>query len=105
MTTAGFQTVFVRHRSIPRQLKIVRDIVSANWNVATSTPRSLRRPRANCSSARPDGPLVVSHTTGLATDGTDQLRNIERLQFADGSLDHRRHRRATIPSPEAPETT
>ena len=32
-----------------------------------------------------DGRLVVSHAVVDGIDGTDQLRNIERLQFTDGS--------------------
>ena len=77
----------------PGQLKIVRDIVSTGDNVADIDTAVYSDVRANYSfSARPDGSLVVSHTGGLAVDGTDLLRNIERLQFADGApRDHRRH--------------
>ena len=44
--------------------------------------------RANYSfSARADGTLVVANTGGAAPlDGTDLLRNMEKLQFTDGTL-------------------
>lgn len=71
----------------PGQLKIVRDITSDGADAVADIDTALySEVRANYSfSANPDGTLVVSHTGGLATDGTDMLRNIERLQFADGS--------------------
>ena len=34
----------------------------------------------------PDGTVIVAHTGGLATDGTDTLRNIEILDFADQDI-------------------
>ena len=44
--------------------------------------------RANYSfSATADGAIVVANTGGAAPlDGTDLLRNMERLQFTDGTL-------------------
>ena len=72
----------------PGQLKIVRDIVSdgdATPDVDTAVYSDVR---ANYSfSARVDGTLVVANTGGLdPLDGTDLLRNMERLQFSDGAL-------------------
>ncbi|SFJ28160.1 Ca2+-binding protein, RTX toxin-related [Phyllobacterium sp. CL33Tsu] len=70
----------------PGQLKIVRDIVStgdATPDVDTAVYSDLRA--SYSFSANADGTLVVSHTGGTALDGTDMLRNIERLQFSDGT--------------------
>jgi len=71
----------------PGQLKIVRDITNVGADAVADIDTALYSDlRANYAfSARPDGTLVVTHTGGLATDGTDMLRNIERLQFSDGS--------------------
>ncbi|HEV2565203.1 MAG TPA: Ig-like domain-containing protein, partial [Microvirga sp.] len=33
-----------------------------------------------------DGTITVSHIGGLATDGTDTVRNVERLEFADQTI-------------------
>ena len=33
-----------------------------------------------------DGTITVAHTGGLATDGTDTLRNIEILDFTDQDI-------------------
>jgi Ca2+-binding RTX toxin-like protein len=33
-----------------------------------------------------DGTVIVSHIGGLATDGTDTVRNVERLEFADQTI-------------------
>ncbi|MBR0692683.1 peroxidase family protein [Bradyrhizobium lablabi] len=72
----------------PGQLKIVRDIVSTGDNTPDIDTAVYSDVRANYSfSARADGTLVVSNTGGLdPLDGTDLLRNIERLQFTDGTL-------------------
>ena len=71
----------------PGQIKIVRDIVSTGptSDVDTAVYSDVR---ANYSfSARADGTLVVANTGGAAPlDGTDLLRNMEKLQFTDGSL-------------------
>ena len=34
----------------------------------------------------PDGTITVAHTGGLATDGTDTIRNVEILDFADQDI-------------------
>jgi Ca2+-binding RTX toxin-like protein len=72
----------------PGQLKIVRDIVSTGDTTPDIDTAVYSDVRANYSfTARADGALVVSNTGGLdPLDGTDLLRNMERLQFADGSL-------------------
>ncbi len=33
-----------------------------------------------------NGTVTVAHTGGLATDGTDTIRNVERLEFADQTI-------------------
>lgn len=72
----------------PGQLKIVRDIVSDGAAASDIDTAVYSDVRANYSfSARADGTLVVSNTGGLdPLDGTDLLRNMERLQFSDGTL-------------------
>ena len=34
----------------------------------------------------PNGTITVAHTGGLATDGTDTVRNVEVLDFADQDI-------------------
>lgn len=72
----------------PGQLKIVRDIVSNGDTTPDIDTAAYSDVRANYSfSARADGTLVVSNTGGInPLDGTDLLRNMERLQFTDGTL-------------------
>lgn len=71
----------------PGQLKIVRDIVSSGPNSDVDTV-VYSDVRANYSfAARADGTLVIANTGGVdPLDGTDLLRNMERLQFSDGTL-------------------
>jgi Ca2+-binding RTX toxin-like protein len=76
----------------PGQLRIVREIISnpaaSPGDVDTAVYRDAR---ANYDLTRnADGTWTVAHVRGLAltahvreTDGTDRLRNIEQLQFAD----------------------
>lgn len=72
----------------PGQLKIVRDIVATGDTTVDIDTAAYSDVRASYSfSANADGTLVVSNTGGLdPLDGTDMLRNIERLQFSDGVL-------------------
>ncbi|MBR1237667.1 peroxidase family protein [Bradyrhizobium sp. AUGA SZCCT0182] len=70
----------------PGQLQIVREITTA----ADATPDiDTARYQGNRSeyafSATAAGELVVSHAVEDSLDGTDRLRNIERLQFLDGN--------------------
>ncbi|MEH7876849.1 peroxidase family protein [Rhizobium laguerreae] len=76
----------------PGQLGIVRTI--RNSNDQTDSDGVADVDRAVFSGARaeyditfnPDGTVVVAHTGGLATDGTDTLRNIEVLDFTDQDI-------------------
>lgn len=75
----------------PEQMHIVREIKMSgpsNTDVDTAVFSNVQ---ANYTlSRRADGSVVVTHSTltnGLPDDGTDTLRNIEKLQFADGSVD------------------
>ena len=72
----------------PGQLKIVRDIVTPTGPSTDIDTAVYSDVRANYSfSALADGTLVVANTGGVAPlDGTDLLRHMEKLQFADGSL-------------------
>ena len=72
----------------PGQLKIVRDIVTPTGPSTDIDTAVYSDVRANYSfSAQADGTLVVANTGGVAPlDGTDLLRHMEKLQFADGTL-------------------
>ena len=65
----------------------MRDIVSADGTGDIDTAK-FSDARTNYSfSATADGAIVVANTGGAAPlDGTDLLRNMERLQFTDGTL-------------------
>ena len=72
----------------PGDLSIVRSIKYAD--AYAGNPAAIDRAvysdvRANYEiTERPDGTWIVAHTGGTGADGTDRLRNIEVLQFADG---------------------
>ncbi|UUZ74664.1 hypothetical protein LP414_20210 [Polaromonas sp. P1(28)-13] len=67
----------------PSQLEIVREIMPGTGGFDTADFNDVR---ANYSVIdNLDGTFAVTHTGGRLTDGTDTLRNIERLQFADQS--------------------
>ena len=76
----------------PGQLKIVRDIVTPTGPSADiDTAKLLRRPRQLLLLGQADGTLVVANTGGVdPLDGSDLLRHIEKVQFADGSPRHHR---------------
>ena len=70
----------------PGQLQIVREITTAGADaiadIDTAKYQGLRSEYAF--SATADGQVIVSHTVEDSLDGTDHLRNIERVQFLDG---------------------
>jgi Ca2+-binding RTX toxin-like protein len=68
----------------PAQLGIVRTIRTADGagDVDTAVYSGLRGEYAF--SGTDDGQVVVSHVVEDALDGTDRLRNVERVQFLDG---------------------
>jgi Ca2+-binding RTX toxin-like protein len=70
----------------PGQLQIVREILTANGagDVDVAVFSDLR---ANYDLVNnPNGTISVIHARGTQTDGTDTLRNIERLRFSDGEF-------------------
>jgi Ca2+-binding RTX toxin-like protein len=76
----------------PGQLSIVRTIRNSNDQVDSDGVADIDT--AIFSGARaeydisfnPDGTVIVAHTGGLAIDGTDTIRNVERLQFTDQTI-------------------
>lgn len=75
----------------PGQLGIIRTIRTDTTNTGATDPlRNIDTAKfqGNRSeyafSATADGQVVVSHAVEDSLDGTDKLRNIERIQFADG---------------------
>ena len=78
-------------RMNPGDISIVRSIKPG----ATGTDTALfSGPRADYDiTPGPDG-VTVDHVRGLATDGRDRLRNVERLQFTDQTI--------TVAAPSAP---
>ncbi|MBR1266089.1 hypothetical protein JQ629_01040 [Bradyrhizobium sp. AUGA SZCCT0222] len=70
----------------PGQLAIVREITTDGVNAAdVDTARYQGNRSEYAFSATAAGELIVSHAVEDSLDGTDRLRNIERLQFADGN--------------------
>ncbi|MDX6534494.1 MAG: hypothetical protein QOF68_2238 [Gaiellales bacterium] len=71
----------------PTQLRIVREILPtpAGSHVDTAVFSDVRANYTITSNL--DGSVTVAHTGGTAADGTDSLRNIEMLQFADTTVD------------------
>jgi Ca2+-binding RTX toxin-like protein len=74
----------------PIQLNIVREIVTPENDGGIDTA-VFGDDFANYTITRDaDGSLLVSHTTvtaGLTSDGTDKVRNVELLQFADQAIE------------------
>lgn len=70
----------------PGKLVIVREILSPPASDASSIDTAVYRgARGNYNIAFANGVVTVTDTVG--NDGTDTLRNIERLQFTDQTLD------------------
>ena len=74
----------------PGQMQIVREIVTTGVSAADVDTAVFNDVRANYNIVRgTDGTLTVTHTTltdPAVDDGTDTLRNMERLRFADGTV-------------------
>ncbi|WP_438345922.1 peroxidase family protein [Methylorubrum populi] len=75
----------------PTQLTIVREVVTTGATAADVDTAVFNDIRANYTITRAaNGTLTVAHTTlsnPAVDDGTDTLRNIERLRFSDGTVD------------------
>ena len=71
----------------PGQLQIIREITTAGADaipdIDTALYQGLRGEYAF--SATADGQVIVAHAIPDGVDGTDRLRNMERVQFSDGS--------------------
>ncbi|WP_447764649.1 peroxidase family protein [Sphingopyxis panaciterrae] len=66
------------------QLVAVREILETADNIADVDTAVFTDIRANYDiTNNDDGTITVAHVGGTLADGTDTLRNIERLQFAD----------------------
>lgn len=70
----------------PGQLQIIREITTAGAdNVADSDTAIFRGDRGEYAfSATTDGQVIVTHAVEDAIDGSDRLRNIEKVEFATG---------------------
>ncbi|TCR68507.1 peroxidase family protein [Bosea sp. BK604] len=70
----------------PGQLRIIRDIKTdtTTGDIDTAKYQGLRSDYTF--SATADGQVTVTDVTELNLDGSDKLRNIERLEFSNGSL-------------------
>ncbi len=70
----------------PGQLRIVREILTANGagdiDIAVFSGDLADYDITN----NPNGTITVAHARGTQTDGTDTLRNIERMRFADQEI-------------------
>jgi Ca2+-binding RTX toxin-like protein len=69
----------------PGQLGIVRTIRTDATSGDIDVARYVGLRSEYAFSATADGQVIVSHAVEDGLDGTDRLRNIERVQFADGS--------------------
>lgn len=70
----------------PGQLKIVREILDTNESGDVDTALFSDDLANYDITENPDGTVTVAHARGTQTDGTDTLRNIEQLQFADQTI-------------------
>ena len=76
----------------PAQLGIVRTIKNSNDDVDSDGIADVDRAVFSGNldeydiAFNPNGTITVAHTGGLATDGTDTVRNVEVLDFADQDI-------------------
>lgn len=70
----------------PGQLQIIREITTTGAdNVADTDTAVFRGDRGEYAfSATTDGQVIVTHAVENAIDGSDRLRNIEKVEFATG---------------------
>ena len=87
-TMAAFQERVFAGDLSPADIRIVREIRTATGqgDVVDTAVFSGDQDEYDVSENE-DGTVVVAHDGGDGEDGTDVLRNIERLQFADGTVD------------------
>jgi Ca2+-binding RTX toxin-like protein len=70
----------------PGQLKIVREILDTSDSGDVDTALFSDDLENYDITENPDGTVTVAHARGTQADGTDTLRNIEQLQFADQTI-------------------
>jgi Ca2+-binding RTX toxin-like protein len=80
------QTALLTGQIRPEQLSIVREIVQGGGVGDVDTAVFSGNRDEYDITLLEDGTLVVAHDGGDGLDGTDRLRNIERLRFADGDV-------------------
>ena len=68
----------------PGQLQIVRSIETDATAGDIDTAKFQGNRGEYAFSATADGQVIVSHAIEDSLDGTDRLRNIEKIQFLDG---------------------
>src|SRR5262249_29477177 len=69
----------------PSQLAIVRSIKTDTTTGDVDTAKYVGLRGEYAFSATADGQVIVTHAIEDAVDGSDRLRNVEKIQFADGS--------------------
>ncbi len=70
----------------PGQLQIIREITTTGADRSPISTRAVPgRARRYAFSATADGQVIVTHAVEDSLDGTDRLRNIERVEFLDGN--------------------
>ncbi len=86
-TLAGVRADLVNGVLNPGQLRIVREVLTPADAAAVDTA-VFTGPRSEYTVApAAGGRVTVTHTGGTTADGTDTLRNVERLRFSDVTID------------------
>lgn len=80
---AAIQDAIFKREILPSQLEIVREILSASSVGSVDTAVFSDELGNYDITFNEDGSITVSHARGTQSDGTDTLRNIERMQFSD----------------------
>jgi Ca2+-binding RTX toxin-like protein len=70
----------------PGQLVVVREILTADGTGDIDTAMFRGAASEYDITANLDGSFTIAHIRGTQVDGTDRLRNVERAQFADGTM-------------------
>ena len=86
---AALQADVFAGRINPGEVKIVREIEPAAGGHGRRHGRVLGHPRPTTTSSpsRTRREMTVVHARGTQVDGTDTLRNVERLKFADQNVE------------------
>ncbi len=86
-TTKPLSTWMFEGKINPGQLQIIREITTAGADTVADvdTARYQGGRGEYAFSATADGQVIISHVVPDGLDGTDRLRNIEKVQFATGA--------------------